>query len=171
MPSNAIVATATEVDRSCGQVIWCRNVPERTSKFAGLKHLDTFYNGHPTNSSCFCEVADRTLPLAALGSGQTNLWGAKMSKQTEQLDSCPHCKRPFAIEAVSFKIFKPCRALFVCPGCGFAHAEGNEQRSHSRNRIVRFSRGLGNYCGRVATKLLFLLRNRSFRFTSSVTWL
>jgi hypothetical protein len=93
-----------------------------------------------------------------------------VSTEKSNLDDCRYCNLPFEIEAVSFEIFKPCRALLVCRNCGLAHAEDDGQRSHIRDRIATFGSRLARFCGRLATKLLFLFRNRAFRFTPTATW-
>jgi hypothetical protein len=67
---------------------------------------------------------------------------------SKQLDSCPYCEYPLAIEAVSFKMFKPCRALFVCAGCGFANGENDAQPT--RRLHSRLVQRLGKYVGRSA---------------------
>jgi hypothetical protein len=53
-------------------------------------------------------------------------------------DQCSACHQPLEIAAVSFSLFKPCRALFVCTSCGLTFPECDQQDEGKTSRFEPF---------------------------------
>jgi predicted RNA-binding Zn-ribbon protein involved in translation (DUF1610 family) len=65
------------------------------------------------------------------------------SKQI-QSDHCPDCGQLFEIRAVELHLFRKPAILFVCPSCGLARADGDDNKVNTgiRDRIAALDRRL-----------------------------
>jgi hypothetical protein len=63
-----------------------------------------------------------------------------VSIEASDQDKCPYCRVGFEIEAVRFRFFGVCTAVFICRNCGLTRADSDRTPSIAKRIFAYFNR-------------------------------